>query len=329
MNELDKRIDDFKIWYDQNLDFHETSVKFFCKQISLIPGVETIKGRVKEYNECISKFNRKYLPQLKPEDDNTKIRDCLTDLIGIRAVCFYAEDVNKIRRRLKSYFTEIEITDKSGLLEKTDDKFGYKSLHLQLKLKPGLSGVHDAHKFKNVNIELQVRTLIQDAWSNLDHKIKYKKSIPHSLKRRINRLSALFEIADDEFSNIKNEIFQAEKKIKKRLKKDDGIEKNESLDVFRFLFIALKYFPHYNFIEFKSDGFVQEILQIKKDFTEGDLNEAIQNHLAVANSIERGIKQSLNPYTKMRYCLYKVDTKIFTKILSFQQRKIFAIFDKI
>jgi putative GTP pyrophosphokinase len=40
----------------------------------------------------------------------------------------------------------------------------------------------------------------------LDHKIKYKKSIPHKLKRRINRLSALFEIADDEFLRIKKEI---------------------------------------------------------------------------------------------------------------------------
>ena len=57
------------------------------------------------------------------------------------------------------------------------------------------------------------RTIIQDSWSVLDHKIKYKKSIPGSLKRRINVLSALFELADREFRQIRDataaELLQA------------------------------------------------------------------------------------------------------------------------
>ena len=52
--------------------------------------------------------------------------------------------------------------------------------------------------------EVRIRTVIQDAWSVLDHKIKYKKSIPNDLKRRINILSALFELADREFKEIRN-----------------------------------------------------------------------------------------------------------------------------
>ena len=329
MNGLDKKISDFTIWYNEKLDFHNASVKFFCELISTIPRVEQVNGRTKNLNESISKFKRKFLPQLKPDDYTTKISDCLNDLIGIRAICFYSEEVNQIRRSVKRYFTEIEISDKSSQLEKTDDKFGYKSLHLQLMLKRRLKGVPSAQNFKDVKIELQIRTAIQDAWSVLDHKIKYKKSIPQSLKRRINRLSALFEIADDEFSNIKNEIFHAEKKINERLKKGDRIQTNKSLDVFRFLFIALKYFPDYNFIEFKVDGFVQEILQMKNNFTEGELNDAIQNYLAFTNAIEDEIKQELNPYTKISYCLYRSDIDNFAKILSSHQRKTFAAFDRL
>lgn len=329
MNGLDKKISDFTIWYNQNLDFYNASVKFFSELVSTIPRVEQVNGRTKSLNECISKFKRKYLPQLKPDDDTTKISDSLTDLIGIRAVCFYSEEVNQIRRSIKRYFTEIEISDKSSQLEKTDDKFGYKSLHLQLILKSRLKGVPNAQRFKDVKIELQIRTVIQDAWSVLDHKIKYKKSIPQSLKRRINRLSALFEIADDEFLDIKNEIFHAEKKISDRLKKGAIIEKNKTLDVFRFLFIALKYFPDYNFVEFKVDGFVQEILQMKNNFTEGELNKAIQNFLAFANTIEIEIKQELNPYTKISYCLYRSDIVNFAKILSVHQRKTFEVFDRL
>jgi ppGpp synthetase/RelA/SpoT-type nucleotidyltranferase len=86
-------------------------------------------------------------------------------------------------------------------------------------LRNRLEDLPDANRFKHLKIELQIRTVIQDAWSILDHKIKYKNSIPQNLKRRINRLSALFEIADDEFLNIQKEISQLERKINSRLKK--------------------------------------------------------------------------------------------------------------
>jgi len=323
MDRLEKKIIEFNNWYDSQLPHHEASVLFFCELIATIPEVETVSGRTKKYEECISKFKRKYLPQIKPDDDNYKISEHLTDLIGIRAVCNYSEDVHEIRRGLNKFFREIEITDKSNQLEKTEDKFGYKSLHLQLVLKSRLKEIPEAAKFKNIKIELQIRTVIQDAWSILDHKIKYKKSIPQNLKRRINRLSALFEIADDEFLSIQKEISIEENKVNKRLKKGSKIEKSKTLDVFRFLFIALKYFSDYNFIEYKVDGFVQELLLLKNDFTEGELNEVLQTNLAFVDTIEHSIKQRLNPYTKIRYCLYKWDFKRFEGILSPHQKEVF------
>ncbi|MFW5886966.1 MAG: GTP pyrophosphokinase [Bacteroidota bacterium] len=315
MNKLEKKIDEFTSWYASHLPHHEASVRFFCELISTIPKVETVSGRTKSYTECISKFKRKYLPQIDPNDNNYQISDYLTDLIGIRAVCYYSEDVHEIRRKLDKYFKETDITDISNQLEKTEDKFGYKSLHLQLVLKSRLKGIPEAHKYKNLKIELQIRTVIQDAWSILDHKIKYKKSIPQNLKRRINRLSALFEIADDEFLNIQKEISIEENKINRRLKKGK-IEKYKALDVFRFLFVALKYFPDYSFIEYKVDGFVQEILTKKAGFTEGELNEALNSNLAFVNSIEKEVNQKLNPYTKIRYCLYKFNKNWFRNLLS-------------
>ena len=324
MNGIDHKIEFFKGWYENQLPYHNAAVRFFCDLISTIPKVESIKGRTKSYDECISKFKRRYLPLIKPEESNFNISDFLTDMIGIRAICFYSEEVYEIRRRLKKYFREIEITDKSNQLEKTDDKFGYKSLHLLLVLKSRLEEIADAEKFKNIKIELQIRTVIQDAWSMLDHKIKYKNSIPQNLKRRINRLSALFEIADDEFLSIQKEITLQERNINKRLKKGGKIEKSKALDVFRFLFVALKHFPEYNFIEYKVDGFVQEILLQKSDFTEGELDEALTSNLSYVNRIEHRIKQSLNPYTKMRYCLYRSNENDFNAILSLHQQGIFT-----
>ncbi len=322
MNVFDCKIEEFNEWYVNQLPFHEEAVRFFCSLINTFPIVESIKGRIKDKDECISKFKLKYLPLIDVKDTDYEIKAFITDLIGVRAICLYSDDVNRIRRNLKKYFHEVDITDKSGQLEKTEDKFGYKSLHLQLVLKNRLDEVPDYKRFRKIKFELQIRTAIQDAWSILDHKIKYKKSIPQNLKRRVNRLSALFEIADDEFLNIHKEITQEEIKIRNRLKKGGKIEKSKAIDVFRFLFVVLKYFPEYNFIEYKVDEFVDEIVSSKKNFTEGELSDAIEQHLPFADKIEQRIKQRLNPYTKIRYCLYLLDNKVFVSLLSTHQLSI-------
>lgn len=193
-------------------------------------------------------------------------------------------------------------------------------MHLDLVLKRG-NKTRDFKKYGNIQFEIQIRTIIQDAWSMLDHKIKYKKSIPHMLKRRINRLSALFEIADDEFLRIKEEIAIEEKRISERLNRGDSLEKDVPLDVFRFLFIALKHFPGYNFIEFKVDGFVQEILDLNKFFSESDLNDVLLTYVDRINSLfTKNEMKLLNPYTKIRYCLYLSNREIFSDMLTSYQK---------
>ncbi len=319
MSLLDAKILEFKDHYDSNLTFYNSALSYFIKLIGKVDGIEYITGRVKDYEECLSKFERKYLPEISSENTDYHIIDSLSDFIGVRVVCFYLEDVEKIRKELSNYFREVDSTDKTVQLEKTDDKFGYKSLHLDLVLK-GNCKSRNYKKYGGIQIEVQIRTVIQDAWSILDHKIKYKKSIPQNLKRRINRLSALFEIADDEFLRIKEEIALEENKISERIKKGSPIEKDVPLDVFKFLFVALKYFPHYNFIEFKVDGFVQEILDQKKDFSESDLNDVLLKHLDDVNQMQaNNAKKKLNPYTKIRYCLYLSNRDIFSGLLTSYQ----------
>ncbi len=321
MNNLDFNISEFKKHYDTKLTFYNSALTFFMELVRSVTGSDTVSGRIKNYEECLSKFERKYLSTIDPHTESYKIIDYLSDFIGIRVVCYYLEDINRIRKELKKHFREMDITDKNIQLEMTEDKFGYKSLHLDLMLKNTDNLSNDFKKYKTIKFELQIRTIIQDAWSVLDHKIKYKKSIPQSLKRRINRLSALFEIADDEFLNIKKEIAQAEKKISERIKKGAAVEKGKSLDVFRFLFIALKHFPEYNFIEYKVDGFVQEILNIKKNLTESDLNEALLSYLPIAEQIAKNENKVLNPYTKIRYCLFLFDKDLFLNLLSDYQKE--------
>jgi putative GTP pyrophosphokinase len=321
MSLLDAKILEFKDHYDSNLTFYNSALSYFIKLIGKVDGIEYISGRVKEYEECLSKFERKYLPEISSADTDYHIIDSLSDFIGIRVVCFYLEDVKKIRKEFGKYFRELSSTDKAVMLETTDDKFGYKSLHLDLVLKRN-NKIRDYKKYGSIQIEVQIRTVIQDAWSILDHKIKYKKSIPQYLKRRINRLSALFEIADDEFLRIKEEISVEEKRISERLKRGAPLEKNVPLDVFRFLYIALKYFPEYKFVEFKVDGFVKEILDLNQYFSESDLNDVLSTNLdSVDHFLTKIEKMELTPYTKIRYCLYISNDEIFSTILTAYQKE--------
>lgn len=163
--------------------------------------VTKIEGRIKDQDECIKKFQRKYQGSLEAENRPYAIRDYLSDLIGVRIVCLYEDQIALVSDTLKKHFNIIDVTDKIAAIEGTEDLFGYKGLHMDLA--PGTATVpHE--DVSNLPFEVQIRSLIQDTWSVLDHKIKYKKSIPNNLKRRINVLSALFELADREFKEIRN-----------------------------------------------------------------------------------------------------------------------------
>ena len=127
-------VNEFKRYFDIELEYYKSALTFFIELIAALPRVESISGRIKDLNECLRKFERKYLPKIDSAKTNYKIFDYISDFIGIRVVCVYLEDIDLVRKELKRYFREIEITNKTIELEKTDDKFGYRSLHLDLIL---------------------------------------------------------------------------------------------------------------------------------------------------------------------------------------------------
>ena len=174
--------------------------------------ISKIDNRVKEKEECIKKFQRKYLTDAETNNTPYTIKDHITDLIGIRIVCLYEDDIENIKKLLSENFNVIEVTDKISHMESKEDSFGYKGLHMDIKFNNSRDQLPEYKIYNDLQFEIQIRTIIQDSWSVLDHKIKYKKSIPTKLKRRINTLAALFELADREFKSIRDEtILEIEK----------------------------------------------------------------------------------------------------------------------
>ena len=292
--------------------------------------VAKIEGRVKDSGECIRKFSGKYRNALEEQNRDFEIKDHITDLLGIRIVCLYEDEITQVADLIRPWFEVIEITDKIAKAEQTDDFFGYKGLHMDLAFSAADVGLARDTVLPEGQVELQVRTIIQDSWSVLDHKIKYKKSIPISLKRRINVLSALFELADREFRQIRDETEAGlqsapdetaaqDSPIETPVLAPGGYVKGE-LNAFTFLKIANHFFKDFAFEPYKVDGFVESIKDWSPDMTRPEFNVIVRQKIGLVKRYkqffeERNEKLNFNPYTVIRHCLYLGDKAVFNRAL--------------
>ena len=295
--------------------------------------IAKVEGRVKDADECIRKFVRKYRPALEEANTAYDIQSYITDLIGVRVVCLYEDELEKVAQIVQSHFDVIDVTDKVSAMEGTEASFGYKGLHLDLRLNAAQAALPQHAAYVHQPFELQVRTIIQDAWSVLDHKIKYKKSIPAELKRRINVLSALFELADREFRQIRDatdaELLRA---VDETTEADPPGARpalaGSELNAFTFLKIANHFFKDVEFEGQKVDQFVDDIRAWSPAITRARFNALMRETLATVKRYkqyyeERNPESSFNPFTVMRHCLYLGDKQLFRRALRNTSREAF------
>lgn len=327
--DFEKEKQSFRDYHNENYELLEAAKQAFIVIINSILAedipISSVTGRVKDREESIKKFSRKYQTALEEARTPYEIKDHITDLIGLRVVSLYESDIVRIRDILSSEFEFIEVTDKIEAMESKEDSFGYKGLHVDLRLKEPRRGMREYARYNDLRFELQIRTIIQDAWSALDHKIKYKKSIPHYLKRRINTLAALFELADREFYSIREETIKSAEKEK--LKRDQ-LSEDEQLNAFSFLAIAEERFPDYRFQPHKVDGFVLELVDYG-DLSPSRFKAIVDAGIDKVNDYKRYLGQNdsqrhaLNPYMMIRHLLYKEDKTKYERILYNDQRARF------
>ncbi len=121
----------------------------------------------------------------------------ITDILGLRVITFYFDDVDIVASAVERIF-EVDwenSVDKRRLHEV--DSFGYQSLHYVCRV-PDMP-----YRF-----EIQMRTLLQHAWSNMNHDTGYKSGveIPREYIRNLNRLAGMLELVDEQFSRIRSEL---------------------------------------------------------------------------------------------------------------------------
>ena len=128
----------------------------------------------------------------------------ITDIIGLRVITFYIDDVDKVASAVERLFT----VDWENSVDKRKiheiDSFGYLSLHY-ICSKKGFP-----YRF-----EIQMRTVLQHAWANMNHDTGYKSGVevPKEYLRNLSRLAGMLELVDEQFSIIRNDLTDYRRRV--------------------------------------------------------------------------------------------------------------------
>lgn len=199
--------------YDNNMDiYNECSLKIssLIKDLLKTNGIRahSVEARVKERNSLSGKITRKHFKY----NDISEI----TDIVGFRIITHFNHEVSKVSSLIESNF-EIDrenSIDKSSTLE--PDRFGYVSIHLVSKISQSRSGFFEYKKISGIKFEIQIRSILQHAWAEIEHDLGYKSGsdVPNKIRRRFSRISGLLEIADQEFSSVVTDINEHRSSLK-------------------------------------------------------------------------------------------------------------------
>jgi ppGpp synthetase/RelA/SpoT-type nucleotidyltranferase len=134
----------------------------------------------------------------------------VTDQIGVRVITYVHSDVAAVAELLAEEFRVLDDRD-WGAETAQAGRFGYASRHLLVVLDPEPGSAYD--DLAGHRASIQVRTVLQHAWAEFEHDIRYKGTVPAEfapeLDRRFTLAAGLLELADKEFSTIREIIAAA------------------------------------------------------------------------------------------------------------------------
>lgn len=175
----------------------------------------TIKYRVKRFNNYCEKLIR----MSKLQNDATLQ---ITDLLGIRIVCPFLEDLEIMERLIAEHCEVLEMEHKAE--QHSFREFGYDSVHLLVRTAPAES--RSRLPYSTDVCEIQLRTILQEAWAEVEHELVYKSDIDlpnDSIRRKLASLNASLGLSDLIFQEIRD--YQKEIRLRE-------LKRRQSLDGF-------------------------------------------------------------------------------------------------
>lgn len=193
----------------QNYEEYEDVFKTILRGVELklkdtlkLTSMPTFKTRVKKFESYYRKVIR-----VKPQSLLEDSLPTLTDMLGIRVICAFLEDLATVERQIVENFKIKEIERKGA--EQTFKEFGYESIHILIEIPEDLI----PSKEKGIVLppdlvcEIQIRTILQNAWAEVEHELVYKSEFSPfdlPLRRKLASMNASLTLADIVFQEIRD-----------------------------------------------------------------------------------------------------------------------------
>ncbi len=198
---------DIQLWkevlspYEQALD--ELLIKFNHiikehKSLGLYCPIESVTGRIKSIASILDKLNKKGIPM-------DKIWEEVDDVAGVRIMCQFEEDINKVVELIRGR-KDLHIREEKDYMTKPKAS-GYRSYHIILDY-----DVYTVQGVRRVQAEVQIRTMAMNFWATIEHSLQYKygTKMPEHVREKLLAAANATVALDREMGQVRGEIMDAQ-----------------------------------------------------------------------------------------------------------------------
>ncbi len=204
--------------YQQAIDELKVKLKGLRKQYEVAEynsPIEFVTGRVKPITSIIDKANKRGIPF-------DRLREEMYDIAGLRMMCQFVDDIDIVVDLLRQR-QDFKVIEERDYISNTKQS-GYRSYHVIIEYP-----IETLDGSKSISAEIQIRTLAMNFWATIEHTLRYKYDgdYPPEIQTRLERAAEAAFLLDEEMSEIKEEIQEAQKYYsKKRANKheDRGVD---------------------------------------------------------------------------------------------------------
>lgn len=191
----EREVSELMLKYNFALQLLETQFNILIKEFEFknkYNPVEHMKSRLKTEKSIIDKLNKKGY-----EITAKNMISHVHDIIGIRIVCSFLDDVYDIVDIIKSS-KQFKIKEEKDYI-KNPKSTGYMSYHLIV-----LVPIYLNETVEHVEAEIQIRTSAMDFWASIDHKVQYKfpSEIPEEVKKEMYNCSLDIRKLDEKMQQL-------------------------------------------------------------------------------------------------------------------------------
>ncbi|WP_412021678.1 GTP pyrophosphokinase family protein [Burkholderia cepacia] len=193
-------------------------------------GILDVTSRVKGKESLERKIATKGAGRYKSLGD-------ITDVCGVRVITYFEGDVSRVADVVRAEFDIDEKNSTDKYHASDPDRFGYRSVHFVAKHGASRRSLSEYRRYDSCKVEIQIRSILQHAWAEIEHDLGYKASedVPAPVRRRFSRLSGLLELADEEFMTIRKELDAYERNLNRRLSQNSNDVELDGASYFAFV----------------------------------------------------------------------------------------------